>query len=384
MNEMTSRQRVLTVLNHKEADFLPLDLGVAKSCRFSKGMYAKLIKYFGLDESVIIGNKISQTASPSDKLLEILGVDVRTNHTPFLAQNRPGSDWEDDTGYYYRNDWDALYKMPKSNPLYYDIVAAPLRNTEFDDDIDLKYVMPDPPVLDLNKVSIAKNYQDAGYAFVFGEHFGNGFFQSGPVVYGFQQWLSMLITEPERVEAFNEKLLERKIKHWENVFSVYGDTIDVICEADDLSTQHGPFVSKAVFNRLIAPYYRRLYDYIHSHSKAKVFLHSCGAVSSLIPSLIDLGIDILNPVQITAENMDPVMLKREFGRDIVFWGGGIATQTTLPHGTPQQVRDEVKRNIDIFAKDGGFIFTPVHNMQQDIPIENFIAMWETYQENKKY
>lgn len=384
MNEMTSRERLWASLEHKEGDCLPLDLGVAKSCRFSKGLYAKLIEYYGLKEEVVIGNKVSQTVTPSEEILKILGVDVRTAHSPFVKKSVAGSDWEDESGYYYRNEWGALYKMPKSDPMYYDIVDAPLKNTEFDDEIDKTFPFPEPPVIDPEIAKYAKGCQDRGYGYVFGEHYGNGFFQTGPVVYGFQQWLMMLMTEPERVEEFNERLLERKIKHWENVFAVYGDSIDVICEADDLSTQSGPFFSKAVFDRLIAPYYKRLYEYIHKHSKAKVFLHSCGAVSSMIPSLIELGIDILNPVQITAENMDPATLKREYGRDIVFWGGGIATQTTLPYGTVQQVRDEVKRNIEIFGKDGGFIFTPVHNMQRDIPVENFVAMWETYQENKRY
>lgn len=138
------------------------------------------------------------------------------------------------------------------------------------------------------------------------------------------------------------------------------------------------------FHDLILPYHRKVYDFIRSKTNAKIFLHACGSIAPFIPDLIDSGVQILNPVQVSANNMDPYMLKKEFGKDIVFWGGAIDTQKTLPTGTKQQIKDMVHRNVDALAPGGGFIFTPVHAIQEDVPIENFLTMMEAYQEVCNY
>jgi uroporphyrinogen decarboxylase len=174
--------------------------------------------------------------------------------------------------------------------------------------------------------------------------------------------------------------LERKIEYWDKVLGVLGTSLDIVCEMDDLGEQRGPFISPEMFRRLIKPYYKELFPYIKRKSGAKLFMHSCGSIAKLIPDLIEVGIDIISPVQIGADGMDPITLKREYGRDLVFWGGGVDTQKTLSTGTPQQVRDEVKRNVDVFSKDGGYIFAAVHNIQGNVPIENIIAMWEAFLE----
>lgn len=135
---------------------------------------------------------------------------------------------------------------------------------------------------------------------------------------------------------------------------------------------------------MMLPLHKRLNAHIKSKQNVKTMLHTCGSVYAILPDIIEAGFDILNPVQITATNMEPERLKKEFGKDIVFWGGGINTQSTLPNGTPQEVRDETKRLIDAFAPGGGFVFSTVHNVQDDVPIENFMAMWETFQDNCKY
>jgi uroporphyrinogen decarboxylase len=160
-----------------------------------------------------------------------------------------------------------------------------------------------------------------------------------------------------------------------------GENVLIVSEADDIATQRGPIMSMEMYREFIAPQHRRLFDHIRSSAKSRVhiFYHSCGAIKDLIPQLIDEGIDILNPVQVSAEGMDTRELKRLYGRDITFWGGGVDTQHVLPRGTPQQVRDEVRRRIDDLAPGGGFVFNPVHNVQGDVPPQNYMAMWETLQ-----
>ncbi|MEN6622634.1 MAG: uroporphyrinogen decarboxylase family protein [Smithella sp.] len=145
-------------------------------------------------------------------------------------------------------------------------------------------------------------------------------------------------------------------------------------------------VSPGMYKEMVHPYHKELYQFIHSNAKNEVFIfyHSCGSCKRLIPYLIEEGVNILNPVQVNAKDMDTAELKREYGKDITFWGGGVDTQKVLPFGTPQDVKDDVRRRIDDLAKDGGFVFAAVHNVQSDVPIENFLAMWETMREYGKY
>ena len=154
------------------------------------------------------------------------------------------------------------------------------------------------------------------------------------------------------------------------------DDIDIVQFGDDLGTQKGPWMNPDLIKELFAPHYKALWDYVHRTSKAKVFLHCCGSIAPVIPHLIDAGLDILNPVQTTADNMDPVMLKREFGKDLVFWGGGCEAQGILTTGTPDQVKEQVKERMEIFAKDGGFVFNQIHNILANVPVENILALYD--------
>jgi uroporphyrinogen decarboxylase len=156
-----------------------------------------------------------------------------------------------------------------------------------------------------------------------------------------------------------------------------GDILDVWVYWDDLSGQNGPLVSPSWYEKHLMPLHRKLFDKVQSMTDAKIFFHTCGSVKTWIPYLIDVGVDILNPVQVSAEDMDPFELKKEFGKDIVFWGGACNPQDTLAFGTPEQVADEVSRNIDALAPGGGFILANVHNIQNLVPPENIVAMFDT-------
>jgi len=179
--------------------------------------------------------------------------------------------------------------------------------------------------------------------------------------------------------------VELKLAFWEMALPPLRDVVDVISEADDYGTQVSQLISPRMFRRLMKPRLAVLFNRIHELAPdAKLFFHSCGNVRPLLPDFIELGVDILNPVHVRATGMDPVELKRDFGRDIVFWGGGVDTQDVLPHGTPAQVRDDVRRNIDALAPGGGFVFNTVHNIQADVPAENIVAMVEALHEYGTY
>jgi uroporphyrinogen decarboxylase len=209
-------------------------------------------------------------------------------------------------------------------------------------------------------------------------------------VRGAELWLMDTILDPEAVESLADLVLGYKIDYWRSLFKWIKDhgldaQIQVISECDDLGTQTSTLLSPARLQSLVIPRFKKLWSILRREMpEARMFFHSCGAIRPIIPDLIEAGMDILNPVQFTAAGMDLRGLKRDFGKDITFWGGGIDTQGTLVKGTPDEVKDDVKRILDIMAPGGGYVFAPVHNIQNDVPAANFWAMWETLMEFGRY
>ena len=197
---------------------------------------------------------------------------------------------------------------------------------------------------------------------------------------GFEDGYMDLAAEPDRPHRIMEKILEIKLAYWEKVLPLLGDDVDIVGEADDLGGQERTLFSPAAYRRLVKPLQKELFSFLHARTKAKVFFHTCGAVRDLIPDLIEVGVDVLNPVQVSATGMETGALKREFGRDLVFWGGGVDTQRVLGSGTPAEVRDEVRRRVADLRDGGGFVFATVHNVQPNVPAENLVAMWEAFRE----
>jgi uroporphyrinogen-III decarboxylase len=190
--------------------------------------------------------------------------------------------------------------------------------------------------------------------------------------------------DPDYVRAFYERKIENLLTNVRLYAQAVGDTIDIIGFGQDFGTQRGLMISPQAFDELVAPYYKRLFDWVHANTSWKIFFHCCGAIYPIIGALIDCGIDILNPVQTTAAGMGPARLKAEFGDRLVFWGGGVDTQTVLPFGTPQDVRAQVRERIHIFAPGGGFVFNQIHNIQEDVPVDNLLAMYQAVQEYGRY
>ncbi|MBI5033271.1 MAG: hypothetical protein HZB51_22355 [Chloroflexi bacterium] len=204
-----------------------------------------------------------------------------------------------------------------------------------------------------------------------------GVFEMSQRVRGMEVLLMDMASKPDLAGAFFDKMVECKLAFWETALPQLGDVIDVISEADDYGTQLSQLISPRMFRQQIKPRLKTLFTRIKQLApNSKLFFHSCGNVRPLLPDFIELGVDILNPIHITATGMEPAALKRDFGKDIVFWGGGVDTQDILPRGTPQQVKDDVRRNIDALAPGGGFVFNTVHNIQADVPPENVVAMIE--------
>jgi uroporphyrinogen decarboxylase len=189
-----------------------------------------------------------------------------------------------------------------------------------------------------------------------------------------------LVTSPKEVERMLDELMEQHLATLDKVCKAVGDVADILRFGDDLGTDQGPFMSPKIYRQLFKPRHTILNKYVHEHSQMHTFLHSCGSIYKLLSDLIEAGYEIINPVQITARNMEPERLKREFGKDITFWGGGCDTRHVLNHATPQEVKDHVRKNIEAFGPGGGFVFNTVHNILPDVPPQNIIAMFEAIDE----
>jgi len=264
----------------------------------------------------------------------------------------------------------------------------PLRDASIAD-ID-NYSWPDP--LDRGRIKglkeeIERIKEEKGCIVILGSTgMSVGLLQTATWLQGFEECYSNLAAKPLLMSKLLDKLVELDIKFWEMFISELRNDIDIILYADDFGIQNGLLISKDMFRKYFKPRYRKIFSFIKSRCSAYIFFHTCGSVYDLIPELIEIGIDILNPVQVSAAKMDTKRLKKEFGDAITFWGGGggVDTQRILPFGSLQEVKDEVKRRINDLAPGGGFVFTTVHNIQPGVPPENIMAMYEAVERYGRY
>lgn len=386
---MTSYERVKMALEHKEPDRIPFDLGATVLTGMNVHCYRNLREYLGMPcDHIEIFDPTQQLARVEEDMIERLHVDVGCVDP--LPPDKPkyGHAPEKNGNYYVMKDeWDITWKMPVDGGHYFDMVGHPLEDKEEVEDLD-DFLWPDP--VDPGRFRTMKeradyNVFDRKRAYVLGR-FCAGIWEMALWTRGFENFFCDMLVNEEYANKLMGKITELKMQYWEKALETVGDNVLIVSEADDLATQISTMVSPDLYRKIVKPYHKKLFDFIRSKAKQPVhiFYHSCGAVRDLIPDLIEEGVDILNPVQVSAKGMDTKELKREFGKDITFWGGAVDTQHVLPNGTVQEVRDEVRRRIDDLAPGGGFIFTPVHNVQGDVPPENYMAMWETLQEYGKY
>jgi hypothetical protein len=199
------------------------------------------------------------------------------------------------------------------------------------------------------------------------------------------EWYVSTVARRDYVYEVFERQCELALANLERIYQVVGDRVSVIfVTGTDFGTQKGPFLSRQTYRELFMPFHQRVNDWVHENTPWKTFTHTCGSVVALLPDFIEAGFDILNPVQCSAAGMDPQLLKDRFGREIVFWGGGVDTQHTLPFGSPDEVRREVRERIEIFRPGGGFVFNTIHNIQARVPVENLVALFEAVRDCRDY
>jgi uroporphyrinogen decarboxylase len=377
---MNSRERVLCALNHQEADRIPFDLGGTGATGIHLTAYRNLREYLGLPAVEIrLEDIIQQLAVVDEDVAQRLQTDCR-NVAPRSSAiyNLVLRDEGDYTA--YTDEWGIDWRMPKARGFYYDMYRHPMAQAEAIADIK-DYAWPDAtdPHRFEGLQERAKAVHDQGKIVILGGLCA-GVTEMHAWLRGFEQYYTDFYLHPEVAEYIMDKVVELKMAYWESALKEAGEYVDVVMEADDMAGQNRLFFSPDIYRKFVKPCHTRLFAFIKQQARVKIFFHTCGAIRPLIGDLIESGIDILNPVQKSAFGMDLAELKRDFGKDVVFWGGGVDTQHVFDSRAPQEVRADVKRSIEALAPGGGFVFATVHNTQANVPPENFIAMWETLQE----
>ncbi len=382
---MTSRERVLKALNHEEPDRVPIDLG-GNQTGIHKFAYRALIDHLGIHDNLTIMDAVQQLAEPCEAVLERLHVDTRYLSAGAAADwkggikrnERNGRIWHD-----LKDEFGVVWSMPDNHPLYMDISHHPLADATIADLRDYPFPTGNDPgrFAGLRERALALR-ADTPYAVV--GRISGVVYEICWYMRGLEQWFCDMLTDP----AFCEALLDQTLRFWLDWFSLFldevGDVVDVIMIGDDLAGQNGPLFNPEFYRRVVKPRHKRLVQYIRSRTNAKIWYHTCGSCKTYIPELLDNGIDVLNPVQISADNMIPAELKREYGDALAFWGGAIDAQHVLPTATPEEVAEHVRNNMQSFMSDGGYVFNNVHNIQADVPAENIVAMYDAAYEFGTY
>ncbi len=383
---MNSRERILTVLDHREPDRIPFDLGSIQVTGIHIVAYRNLRQALGLPEVEIeLCDAVQQLASIDDDFIARMKIDTRglyplNSHNWQVVEKDAGDYWA------YHDEWGITHHRPKENGLYFSVVKVPLPQTDLMTNDIASYRWPDltDPCRIAGLRELAEKYRTCGCAVVLKDGFA-GIFEFAQRIVGMENLLIMMISNEKAVCALFDKLLELKLDYWQTALAELGDLVDIVTYADDYGTQTSQIISPDMFRSLIKPRVKTLFEaFARLAPDAKRFFHSDGNVRPLIPDFLEIGMDILNPIHFRAKGMDAAALKRDFGRDLVFWGGGVDTQGVLPNGTPQEVKDDVRRNIDALSPGGGYVFNTIHNIQADVPPENIIAMWEALQEYGVY
>ena len=382
---MKPRERVMLALNHQEPDRIPIDLGATIVSSIVKSTYIPLKQTLDLEvEDIKMLDHVQQLPYVDEALLKRFDVDFRMVQLP--SATVPGLNIFEEGNYYaFIDRWGSKLHMPKEGGLYYDWVDFPIKEPTLEALDTYKWPRPDPPELIDRLAEQARSlYEYSDYALVGSAVIGGGIFEQPARTMGLENFMMALISEPQFAERLMDQITDIYIESCNNYLDKVGQYLNVFTFWDDLAGQDGWLIRPEIYRKMIKPKQRRLVEAIKKKTNAKLFYHSCGATRGLIPDLIELGFDILNPVQVSARGMDSRKLKQDFGRDIVFWGGGVDTQHVLPFGNTQEVADEVKRRIDDLAPGGGFVFAAVHNIQAYVPPENIVTMFDTALQYGRY
>jgi uroporphyrinogen decarboxylase len=390
---------VLAAVSHQEPDRVPIDLGATPATSVAAGSYARLRQRLGIDgEPVKVYDVWQMLAWVERPVVAALGVDVLAVprlKQPFETRIDRWRAWQldDGTPVHMPANFTPVREADGSLCFYLEgqLVAKKVpASPYFDRMVEFEFHDPLPPVETLNmcvfgdeELAWARHWATTLRAETDRALIGEPGLNLGRWS-GYPEWLLTLGANPDYVRAYYERKIENVLANLGLYAQALGDSIDIVYIGEDFGIQKGMMISPQTFDSLVAPHYKRLFGWIHEHTSWKVFFHSCGGIYPIIPTLIECGVDILNPVQTTAAGMDPARLKTEFGQRLTFWGGGIDTQTVLPFGTPDDVRRQVQERIRILGPGGGFVFTPIHNIQEGVPLDNLVAMYAAVQEYGQY
>jgi uroporphyrinogen decarboxylase len=391
---VNSRQRVLDAIEHRQPDRVPVDLGGTRQSGIAASTYHQLKQRLGIATPTRVYDVYQMLAEVERPVMERFGADCIGLNRPAVAFGIVNEGWkpwqlfdgtpvevpagftpltEPNGDLVLRSNGQPIARMPRGG-YYFDRLEV------FPGGAHLPVEEVNPPLI---SDEVCEHYRVQSEALFHNTDFAI-IAPMGPpyeLFYGlgtggFESWMISLATEPEYVHALLEKLVDVWIENLRRFAQAVGDRVQILQFNDDFGTQTSPFISVKMFRELIMPHYRRGLDWIHANTRMKVFLHSDGAILPLIPSLIEMGVDILNPVQTSATGMDAATLKSQFGDRLVFWGGSLDCQKTLPFGTPAEVQREVDEHVRVFSPGGGYVFASVHNIQANVPPENVIAMFD--------
>ncbi|MCX8107590.1 MAG: methyltransferase [Verrucomicrobiae bacterium] len=412
---MTSRQRLQDALDHREPDRVPVDFGSTPVT----GMHVSVVhrlrqRILGdSDYRVKVIEPYQMLGEIDDELRAALGIDVigvparksmfgteardwkpftLFDGTPCLVPGQFNVTPAPDGGWYIYPEGDTAVPpsghMPQGGYFFDSIIRQePIVEEKLDPTNNLqefaRFGEADVAYYKSRREWLQQHADYGALLIIPGTGFGDialvpaPFLKSPKGIRDVSEWYISTKTRRSYVHAVFEQQCEIALQNIDTLINLFGDLVQVAyVTGTDFGTQRGPFISVETYRDLFKPFHRTINEYIHRRTRWKTFIHSCGSVYRFIPDFIDAGFDILNPVQCSAAEMDPVRLKREFGKDIVFWGGGVDTQRTLPFGTPTQVYEEVRQRLEIFSPGGGFVFNTVHNIQGNVPIENVMAIFD--------
>jgi uroporphyrinogen decarboxylase len=369
---MTHRERILSALAHRTPDRVPVDLGGTYSTSMNVRAYAALRAWLGMPPEPSPAFLLARAAQiiPAEDIVSRFDLDAR----PMVMgapDHATGGTISDET---YIDEWGVTWTKPDQG--HFINTDGPFYRLENPTERDLEgFAWPDPddPGRYRGLRERAKFlHETTDHAVVL--NLWVGLVHIAEFVRGFSQWMEDLLINPAFAEALMDRIMDFWVRGTERALMEAGEFVDVVGIVEDLGTQQGPLMRLDVYRRMIKPRHRQMMGVVKKHGK-RLFLHSCGAVSAFIPDFIEMGVDALNPVQVSANGMDTKKLKCEFGRDLSFWGA-IDTGKVLPYGTPEDVRAEVKRRIDDLAGNGGYVLAAVHNIQPEVPPQNVAAMYE--------
>lgn len=408
---MTSRERVWKAINHEEPDMIPIDIGGTKSTGMHVDTFCQIGKELGIDAELPrvpdVFQMLCRMDEPVRSWLHTDVLQIENFIEYFDLKNCHWKPWTDHAGNRIlmpgefepvSDDKGTLYLHDKNGKIC--AFMAP-DGCYFDRYVDPGYRMPDKlmepeewkaqiPLYDEEELRVLENtarfmHENTEYSLVGGyaklKVCTSGIFAGQTL----NEWLCTLLLEPEYAFEILDATAERNIENLRLYLQAVEPYIDVIfVSTTDYGTQRAELFGPDVFKELYVPTLKKVNDFIHENSHCKTLYHSCGSIRRIIGYMIEAGVDCLNPIQTNTANMDPAELKAEYGDRLTFWGGGVETQTVYTYGTPKEVEEQIKERIKIFSPGGGFIFSPIHNTQNNVPFENICAMRDTILKHRKY